>query len=107
MGGIPELNRKIIKLKKMNYQDYINLGFKRTDMNDNVEFRETGYYGYCLDKTINKKLSISVCARELEKPKLYIKKRNRESYHIIEITGEIVEDLLIKNANIDYMATAS
>jgi len=28
----------------INYQDLIDLGFKRTDYNDNVVFKETGYH---------------------------------------------------------------
>ena len=81
----------------MDYKRYIDLGFKRIDLNDNVEFRETGYYGFSLSKTINKKLSISVCSGELDKPKLYIKKLNSDTYHIINITFEVVEDLICKS----------
>jgi hypothetical protein len=29
----------------MYYQEYIDLEFERTDINDSVEFRQTGYYG--------------------------------------------------------------
>ena len=82
----------------MNYQDYIDLGFKRTDMDDNVEFRQTGYYGYNLEKKINKTTLLVVHSSELDKPRLYIKKKNNllgyETYHIIVITPEIVKDLV-------------
>jgi len=81
----------------MHYEDYIKLGFNRIDLADNVEFRLTGYYGYCLTKRINNKLSISVCNGELDEPNLYIKKRNSDTFHIIRITGEAVMDLLLKN----------
>ena len=83
----------------MNYQDYIDLGFKRTDMNDSVEFKQTGYYGYCLEKSYNKKISVCLCGGELDKPKLYIKKLNSETYHIIEINCEMVKDLFCKPKN--------
>lgn len=78
----------------MNYKEYIDLGFERTDMNDTVEFNETGYYGYCLEKKLNNKISISVSAGSLDKPKLYIKKSLGDNYHIIQMTVEAVLDLL-------------
>jgi hypothetical protein len=36
----------------MKYKEYINLGFKRTDMSCSVEFEETGYYGFALTKKL-------------------------------------------------------
>ena len=80
----------------MKYQEYIDLGFKRTDMNDIVEFKETGYYGYCLEKILSNKLSISVSNGELDRPKLYIKKSYGDTNHIVLLTGEMVKDLLSK-----------
>lgn len=80
----------------MKYQEYIDLGFKRIEMNDNVEFKQTGYSGFCLEKKVNKKLSISVCSGDLDKPKLYVKKQNSDTYHIIPISFDIVKDLLFK-----------
>lgn len=77
----------------MEYQEYIDLGFERTDMNDNVELRRTGYYGYCLEKKLSYKIMVCVSYGELDKPKLYIKKTGQECYHIIQITGEMVKDL--------------
>jgi hypothetical protein len=78
----------------MTYQRYIDLGFKRIDMVDEVEFRESGYYGYILIKSLNDNMSIEVYSSELNVPKLYIKKKNYESkYHIIDITFQMVEDL--------------
>ena len=80
----------------MNYQKYIDLGFERTDINDSVEFKQTGYYGFFLEKKINKKMSVSVYYGELDKPKLYIKKRNSETYNIIQITPDCVIDIFTK-----------
>ena len=77
----------------MNYQNYIDLGFKRTDLNDTVEFKETGYYGYCLEKRINARMLVSLSSGELDKPKLYIQKTGQECYHIIQITPEMVMDI--------------
>ena len=87
-------NIKFKNQNKMNYQEYVDLGFIRIDMNDAVEFRHTGYYGYCLHKELSDTLLISLSYGELDKPKLYIKKRNSETYHIIQITPEMVKDLL-------------
>lgn len=78
----------------MNYQDYIDLGFKRYDMNDAVEERQTGYGGFSLEKVVFSNVSIGVCSGELDKPKMYIKKRDSETNHIIQITPEAVKDLL-------------
>lgn len=86
----------------MEYQKYIDLGFKRTDMNCNAEFKQTGYYGFALGKKVNKKQSICVTSGELDKPKLYIKKRNSETYHIIPISTETVIDLLSKYEDFNY-----
>lgn len=87
----------------MKYQEYIDLGFVRTEMNDSVEFKQTGYYGYCLGIDLSDKMSISVSFGELDKPKLYIKKRNSDTWHIIQINAEIVKDLLSKQSGkFDY-----
>ena len=32
----------------MNYQDYIDFGFQRIDLDDSVEFKQTGYGGFAL-----------------------------------------------------------
>lgn len=89
----------------MEYQKYIDLGFERTDMNCNVEFKQTGYHGFALEKKINEKQMVCAVSGELEKPKLYIKKRNSETYHIIPITTEAVIDLFSNSYNDDYMTT--
>jgi hypothetical protein len=83
----------------MKYQEYINLGFKRHDLSCSVEFRQTGYYGFALSKKINKRQSIEVTSGELDKPKLYIKKKDNDTYHIIPITPDAVIDLLEKDNN--------
>lgn len=77
----------------MEYQKYIDLGFERAEMSCGIEFKQTGYYGFCLKKKVNKKQFISVSSGELDKPKLYIKKRNSETYHIMPISTEAVIDL--------------
>lgn len=77
----------------MTYKEYIQLGFKRTDMRDSVVFDQTGYHGYYLEKKISKKMSIFVYHDELDKPRLYIKKKDVDQWHIILIGEEIVRDL--------------
>jgi hypothetical protein len=81
----------------MEYHEYIRLGFKRHDLSCSVEFKQTGYYGFALSKKINKKQSIEVTSGELDKPKLYIKKNNTDTYHIIPVTPDAVIDLLEKD----------
>lgn len=77
----------------MDYQEYIDLGFKRVEMNDSIEFRQTGYTGFALNKKITEKLSIEATSGDLDKPKMYIKKSNGYSYHVISITPSAVVDL--------------
>ena len=81
----------------MNYKKYIELGFKRYDLNCSVEFNQTGYRGFSLEIDVNDKLRICVTSGDLDKPKLYIKKRNKDTYHIIDISFEVVLDLLSKD----------
>ena len=90
----------------MEYQKYIDLEFERTEMSCSVEFKQTGYYGFSLEKKVNEKQMVCVTSGELDKPKLYIRKRNSETYHIIPITTESVIDLFSKFENSDYMTTA-
>jgi hypothetical protein len=78
----------------MKYKEYINLGFKRTDMSCSVEFEETGYHGFALTKKLQNNHLIEVSSAELNNPKLFIKKRNGETYHIIPISTEAVIDFL-------------
>jgi hypothetical protein len=83
----------------MNYKEYINLGFERTDMSCSVEFEETGYHGFALTKKLQNNHLIEVSSAELQNPKLFIKKRNGETYHIIPISSEAVIDFLHDGKN--------
>jgi hypothetical protein len=78
----------------MKYQDYIIMGFERTEMSCEVEFKETGYRGFALEKKINDNMMVCVSSGSLNAPKLYIKKGNSENYHIIPIPTETVFDLV-------------
>jgi hypothetical protein len=80
----------------MRYKDYINLGFKRTDSNDSVEFDRTGYKGFSLENTINERILVAVSSGSLDEPILYIKKDGQELYHLIKISTDVVEDLFAK-----------
>lgn len=82
---------------KMDYKKYIDLGFKRYDLNCSVEFNQTGYRGFSLEIDVNDKLRICATSGNLDKPKLYIKRRDKDTYHIIDISCEAVVDLLSKN----------
>jgi hypothetical protein len=86
----------------MTYKEYIDLGFKRTDLDCSVEFNQTGYSGFALEKKINKKILISVESGNLDKPKLYIKKRNSETYHIMPISTDAVCDLILQDTRNDF-----
>ena len=77
----------------MDYKKYIDLGFERTDLTDMVLFDQTGYGGFALQKKVNESQTVCVDSGELDKPKLYIKKRNSETYHIIPISPGVVIDL--------------
>lgn len=90
----------------MYYKQYIELGFVRTDMNDKVEFDQTGYYGFALEKKINDNMMVCVTSLDLHKPKLYIKKRGEETYNIIEISTSVVLDLFEQNPHRNNMAFA-
>jgi hypothetical protein len=72
----------------MKYSDYIKLGFTRHDTDDAVEFNQTGYGGFYLSFDLNSKASIQVCYGELDKPKLYVKKRKEDSFYITQLTDE-------------------
>lgn len=89
----------------MEYQKYIDLGFTRTETSCGVEFKQTGYYGFALEKTLNDKIAVCVTSGDLDKPKLYIRKRSGETYHIIPISTEAVIDLFSKGENVDYKKT--
>ena len=90
---------KQLKTYTMTYQDYIDLGFKRVDLDDSVEVSETGYPGFSLTKKLTKDVSIEVYWRELEFPALYIRKKRSETYYITPITEEICKTLSQQFAN--------
>jgi hypothetical protein len=83
----------------MKYKEYINLGFERTDMSCSVEFEKTGYHGFALNKKLQNNHLIEVSSAELQNPKLFIRKRKGETYHIIPISPEAVIDLLHDEKN--------
>lgn len=78
----------------MIYEEYINLGFKRTDTHCGVQFKNTGYHGYYLAYELNKKSLIEVNSGDLDYPKLFIKKRGAERFFILPLTPEQVIGLL-------------
>jgi hypothetical protein len=80
----------------MNYQDYINLGFKRIELNDHVLLKQTGYGGFVLQKEINPHVLMSVSSEELNEPNLYVEMLEKEGdlHHIIPIPSDAVEALL-------------
>ena len=78
----------------MQYQDYIKMGFERTEMNCEAEYKQTGYRGFALEKKINDTMMVCVTSGDLDFPKLYIKKEAGETYHIIPIPTAAVIDLV-------------
>jgi hypothetical protein len=80
----------------MKYQTYIDLGFKRTDMNDSVIEKQTGYKGFYLSKKVNKTTSIEVYHDELDTPKMYVEKESGDTFHIFNLTFEAVVDIFRK-----------
>lgn len=78
----------------MTYKEYIDLGFKRTDWNDAVSLKETGYGGFFLSYKLNKKAFIEVDWQELNKPKLYVLKRDNFTNYITQLTDKQVKELI-------------
>ena len=85
----------------MNYQQYIDLNFLRTEMSCGVEFSRSGYYGFSLEKVIGNGMMICVTSDNLDNPKLYIKKRDADQYHIIPIPAQAVLDIVCKEDGLD------
>ena len=82
----------------MRYKKYIDLGFKRYDLNDNVVMERTGYKGYYLTYELNEKALIEIYWDELDSPKLFIKKNNdSNTFCSIKITAEQVLNILTNN----------
>jgi hypothetical protein len=73
----------------MKYIDYIDRGFERNEMNDNVQYNETGYKGYYLVKKLTKKVTIEVGDSELDNPVLYIEQKEGE-FISLPLTPELV-----------------
>lgn len=88
----------------MNYQKYIDLGFERVEMDCSVEYEQTGYTGFALTKKVTDNISIEATSGHLDKPKMYIKKANSESHHVIDITPQAVVDLLTPKEDNQYKA---
>jgi hypothetical protein len=83
----------------MKYIEYTELVFKRTDLNSSIFFEKTGYDGFVLTKKLQNNHLIEVSSAELQNPKLFIKKRNSDTYHIIPISPEAVIDFLHDGKN--------
>jgi hypothetical protein len=57
----------------MTYQQYIDLGFERIEMNDAVEFNRTGVHGFVLAKKLKGGYQIEVHWESLATPQLFRK----------------------------------
>lgn len=79
----------------MRYIDYIELGFKRKDMNDDVEFQKTGYGGFVLTKKVSRNIHIEISSPDLT-PTMFINKEGCIESHRIKLTGEMVRDIFSK-----------
>jgi len=75
------------------YTDYLDLGFERTEWNDDVCEKKYGYGGYFLVKKLSKQISIEVDWQELEKPKMWFETKEGILNHTI-MTFEQVKELL-------------
>lgn len=80
--------------KKNMYEKYIELGFERIDINDKVEFNETGYYGFILSYKLNKTSNIQVCYGDLDNPILHIRKPKSITNYMLKLTYEHVVELI-------------
>lgn len=76
----------------MKYQEYIEFGFTRVDIKDNVQFQETGYYGYYLTKKLTDSVSIQLYDSELNKPKLYMD--NADKTYFVTLSIEQLKEIL-------------
>jgi len=78
----------------MEYQEYINLGFKRVETSDTVEFQRTGYSGFILSKKLRSGVFIEAYSGDLFDPKLYVEKKNSIECFILQLTREDILELL-------------
>ena len=90
----------------MKYQEYIDLGFERLEMNDPVKQKNSGYSGFTLTKILTDRITLEVYWSELKTPKMYIKKLNSDTCHILDITPEIVKDLVSDKIDNPYLGYA-
>ncbi len=81
----------------MEYQEYINLGFKRVETNDTVELKRTGYGGFILTKKLRSGVFIEANSESLDDPKLYVEKKNSIECFILQLTREDILELLNEN----------
>lgn len=78
----------------MKYKYYMDLGFKRTDTNDDVVRNQCGYGGYFLTKDLTNRISVVVHHDELDRPTMLINKDDEgESVHRVKLTSEQVMDM--------------
>ena len=78
----------------MKYQEFIDLGFKRTQSEDSVEFKQTGIEGYWLTFKLKRTTYIEVYWNHLNKIRLCINTNDdSESYHI-DLTEEQMKELV-------------
>ena len=82
----------------MRYQEYIDLGFERYDLNCSAEKAATGYGGYQLTYALTKTAAIVVVYPKLNKHKLYLSAdENLECRNVIvDITEDLMLDLIAK-----------
>ena len=80
----------------MRYQEYIDLGFERWNINCSVMKAETGYEGYSLQYQLTKTAFIEVVFSELDKRKLHLTKSEEFYNVIVDITEDIMLDLITK-----------
>lgn len=78
----------------MEYQEFIDLGFERGEMNDSVLFKQVGYGGFWLTKKLNKYATIEACfPLHKDCAKLYVNKGKSEDNLISYLTDEQVKQL--------------
>lgn len=82
----------------MRYQEYIDMGFERYNLNCSVEKAATGYGGYQLTYSLTNTACIVVVYPELDKQRLHLD-TGEELYSrnvIVDITQDIMLDLIAK-----------
>lgn len=80
----------------MRYQEYIDMGFERYDLNCSVEKATTGYGGYSLQYQLTNTAFIEVAFPELDKRKLHLTKSEELYNVIVDITEDLMLDLIAK-----------